>query len=150
MLLSSAIVEFGNHHVCGLVVIGETQNEALSVAEIALRHFETPGPKRHISVAFGHSNSPFDGFSFSIKFGDAGDVEISNVEDATVSQFFEHISQSPGYFITIGYMRGGEVVLEDPSKFFLVKYDIVLPDGYTQTEQIPIDWEELKEGLRNA
>lgn len=142
MKLSSAMVPFEGDTVCGFVVVGDSKSEALSVAEIALAHYETPGPKG--SVDLDMSLSPSGEYSFALRFGAAGTVEVSDVNPVEFDPMLAALPASPGFFICLGALHGNEVQLIKSSTFFLVKHDLTLMGKPVVLPFKPVNWEKLK------
>lgn len=148
MRLSTAVLHVDGETVCGFVIVGENKSEALSVAEIALEHYETPGPKGPVEVQIGREGHK--SYSFLVAFGSAGNVHISDVSPLDMENITRTIPRSPGFFICLASMQGNELKLISPSTFFLVKHDIELFGQPTILPFAPIDWDAIKEALAHS
>lgn len=148
MKLSSAMVPFEGDTVCGFVIVGDSKSEALSVAEIALAHYDTPGPKGSVDLDLSLSAS--GEYSFALRFGAAGTVEISDVNPIDFNPMLGALPVSPGYFVCLGALSGNEVRLIESSTFFLVKHDLMLLGKPVVLPFKPINWEKLKAGFDSS
>ena len=117
--------EVEEEQILGFCIVAETYEEALNIANISLRYYESPGVKQNISV---HLHLEGSGACFFFDFGsDFGNVLIRNISEDIYHNFKRHFKRSPGYCIFLAYGHD-EITPLSTSTFFMVKYDIYL-DG---------------------
>lgn len=145
MQLSSAMVPFEGETICGFVIVGDSRSEALSVAEIALTHYETPGPKE--SVDLNLTRNAASDYDLVLRFGSAGKVAIFGINQLEIEPMLNVLPNSPGYFVCLGAMNGNNVQLVESRTFFLVKHDLMSLGKLIMLPFRSVDWEVFKDGI---
>lgn len=108
--------------VPGLIVFGDSYDEAIQLAYMTRDHFELPGPKSTISVSF-HDDGPKT-VTMQIAFSpEIGSISISEVDREVVLNIIDGLQRVEKYVILLGHDIEALTVI-DSRTFNLFKSDI--------------------------
>lgn len=135
-------IEQGSAVVPGMIIFGETEEEALSVAYMTRDHYELPGSKPSIHVSFVSNGA--NKVDLDICFDPlVGDVSISGVDKEVADNILTHIREVEKYVILIGYDHQKQNVI-DSTTFSLFKNDLTFDNAhYVGKPEKVVDWNNL-------
>lgn len=126
----------------GLCIFGDSESEVLTIADMALQHFETVGPTRIIAIGFRlNERGKYD---FLMDFGPLiGRVDIRDVEAAVPECIERALERVGAFFIVLGYGESNSTFV-DTSTFRLTQIEMTLDGRIVRgTRGVSINWTQL-------
>lgn len=126
----------------GILILGDDREEVLTIAEMTRDHYELPGPKEQISVAFADGDD--DKVDLSILFDPrVGDVKIIGANREVLDNLISGLKTVENYVVLLGYDHNEQNVV-DPNTFSLIKNDLLHEGQFISGQPVKnVDWTAL-------